>query len=125
MAENKWTLGDLYIYTGETEVIDGKETANAIAVAANGKGPNGGWIGISVAKMAIPSKNLSQEKINSYADLFRAAPELAEGHEQDLHTLADIGQAIAENRLEDAIKIITGMAHNKHSLLAKARGETS
>ena len=60
--------GEWYVYTGE----DG----DAISVAMNGVGPQGGWTGISLARMSLPSKNASQEFLNAAAKKMSAAPEL-------------------------------------------------
>jgi hypothetical protein len=59
------TPGGWYVYTGEND--------DAIAVAANGVGPNGGWVGIDVAKMPLPGKYKTQEQINANAKLCAAA----------------------------------------------------
>jgi hypothetical protein len=52
---------DWYVYTGE-----GKD---AIAIAKNGVGPNGGWVGITVATMGVPNKQKTRQEINDWASL--------------------------------------------------------
>lgn len=62
--------GQWYVYTGEDK--------DAIAVAEHGVGPNGGWVGIDIAKMPIPGKYKTQTDINKNARLIAAAPDLLE-----------------------------------------------
>ena len=63
------TPGRRYVYTGEGE--------DAIAVAADGKARNGGWIGVTISKMGLPNKNKTQEQINADAALQVALHNLA------------------------------------------------
>lgn len=65
--------GQWYVYTGEDK--------DAIAVAEHGVGPNGGWVGIDIAKMPIPGKYKTQTDINKNARLIAAAPDLLEALE--------------------------------------------
>lgn len=51
------------------------EDRNAIAVAENGVGPNGGWVGVDIARMALPGKYKTRLQINEHARLIAAAPE--------------------------------------------------
>ena len=62
--------GQWYVYTGEDK--------DAIAVAEHGVGPNGGWVGIDIAKMPIPGKYKTQADINKNARLIASAPDLLE-----------------------------------------------
>jgi hypothetical protein len=52
---------DWYVYTGESK--------DAIAIAKNGVGPNGGWVGITVATMGVPNKQKTRQEINDWASL--------------------------------------------------------
>lgn len=62
------TPGPYSRYTGE-----GNDT---ISVTKWIDGPNGGKMAISLAKMPLPGKHLSQEQINANARLFESAPDL-------------------------------------------------
>lgn len=54
--------GPYYVY------ID--ENGDAIALAAHGKGPQGGWQGVNIASVDVPSKNKTREQINATAAHF-------------------------------------------------------
>lgn len=59
---------DLYVYRDEDK--------HAVAVARPHTGPNGGFSAHHIAKMALPSKRLTQDEIDGFADLFAAAPDM-------------------------------------------------
>lgn len=79
--------GGLYVYTGES--------GDAISVAMNGRGPNGGWTGISVARMSLPDP-LTRKQINEFAKMFAAAPETAAERDRLRETNAELLEALKQ-----------------------------
>lgn len=61
-------FGKLYVYADEN--------GDAVAVARNSRGPNGGWTGESIATMAVPDKKKPRADLNRYARLFAASEDL-------------------------------------------------
>ncbi len=59
------TSGKWYIYTGE----DGEP----ISVAADGVGPNGGWVGKTIARFGVPYRDRTAEQIAADAAYLKAA----------------------------------------------------
>ena len=59
-----------------TWYIHKDEDGDALAIAEHGTGPNGGWVGINIARMPVPSKHKTRNDINRNARLIAAAPEL-------------------------------------------------
>lgn len=74
----KKEMGEPYtpIGRGDGYYVHIDENGDAISVAANGVGPQGGWVGLSIARMALPDKNKTRQQINDAARLFSAAPEM-------------------------------------------------
>lgn len=89
------------------------EDGNAISVAANGVGPKGGWVGLSIARMALPDKNKTRQQINDAARLFSAAPEMFEA----LQDILDYSGGAA-SALEDEY-----VMERARAALSKATGE--
>ena len=74
--------GGLYVRTGEG--------TRALGIAMNGRATNGGWMGISVAQMALPKDTLTEDQINEFAALFADAPRLREINAELLAALKEI-----------------------------------
>jgi hypothetical protein len=53
------------------------EDGDAIAIAETARGPNGGWVGVDIARMPVPGKYKTRADINNHARLIAAAPETA------------------------------------------------
>lgn len=65
----KATTGKWYIYTGE----DGEP----ISLAADGVGPNGGWVGKTVAQFGVPYRTRTAEQIAADAAYLKAVQPVA------------------------------------------------
>lgn len=69
-AKREATPRPWYVYTGQSN-DDGEY--DAIAISANGKGPNGGWVGLHVARMPVPDdrsfNKRTRAEINANAEL--------------------------------------------------------
>lgn len=107
--------------TGNVTIKDGDwyvhvdEDGDAISIAMNGRGPNGGWAGIDLARLAMPSANKSRKFLNFAARKMAAAPEL-------LEALCMVRDA-DEDCKRDGLPTIPAMARAKiDAAIAKAEG---
>ena len=79
--------GGLYVHVDEE--------GDAISVAMNGRAPNGGWTGVSVARMALPKARwLTREQVNGFAAMFATAPATAAERDRLLEVNAELLEAL-------------------------------
>jgi cellobiose-specific phosphotransferase system component IIA len=84
---------DWYVYTGESK--------DAIAIAKNGVGPNGGWVGITVATMGVPNKQKTRQEINDWASLIVRS---VNAHQQLVEALEEARDYVADALHEQQTK---------------------
>jgi hypothetical protein len=64
VSEAKHTPTRPHIGRGDDWYVHVDENGDAISIAANGTGPKGGWVGISIARMAVPGDYKTRQQIN-------------------------------------------------------------